>query len=131
MSQAATVQWSSNNFSLTDKDGKALNTTDALANVVLVNLGSTIQWDDVTVIPTGDGSGQTTMTINTATTSKGGRLSGKVTFNYAGEGAGLINNNDYLALMVKDGDSYKQLTYTSAMLLVLGLAGLALRRRRA
>ena len=173
--QAASVTWSSGVYSLTDKDGNVLRDTSAIANIVLVNLGSTVDWANATIIATGTGTGYTTMSIATATNSKGGRVSGTATFTYNGEAADLIHNDDYIALMVKDGDgNLSKLVYTSgsdvgnaveavyqisglatdaskisgatigmtgnfaavpeptsAMLLVLGMAGLALKRKRA
>ena len=174
VSQAATISWSSNNKSLTDAEGNLLRNASALENIVLVNLGSTADFSSVTasqIIPT-TGSTKTTMNINTATNSKGGRISGTVTFTYNGNEYDAIKNGDYLALMFYDGKDFAQLKYssdnsdvsatykvsglannastvagaaigmtgnfygavpepTSAMLLLLGMAGLALKRKRA
>ena len=178
MTQAAAVNWSSNNMSLTDAAGAAQGGQLSGYTLVLVNLGQTIHWDNATVIPVGSVSETTTMTINTATSSKRGRVTGKVSFAYTKGEKNLIENGDYLALMFQDGDgNLSKLTYTatgkevgdeavvlvagldnnsssipaangaigltgnftaasvpeptSALLMLLGVAGLALRRRRA
>ena len=178
MVQAAAVNWTSNNMSLTDAVGAAQGGQLDGYTLVLVNLGSTINWDNATVIETGAAIGQTTMTINTATSSKRGRVTGKVSFTYNKGEKNLIENGDYLALMFQDKEgNLSKLTYTasgnevgneatvlvagldndsssipaangaiklsgnftaqsvpeptSALLMLLGVAGLALRRRRA
>ena len=176
VSQAATIGWTTNNKSLTDAEGNLLRSATALENIVLVNLGSTADFSGVTasqIIPTAStGATRTAMNINTATNSKGGRITGTITFTYNGNDGDVIKNGDYLALMFYDGNSFAQLKYssddsavtatykvsglandasaingaaiamsgnfygavpepTSALLLVLGMAGLALRRKRA
>ena len=178
VSQAASIGWTTNNKSLTDAEGNLLRSATALENIVLVNLGSTADFSSVTasqIIPTSTDtsvSPRTTMNINTATTSKGGRITGTVTFTYNGNEFDVIKNGDYLALMFYDGKDFAQLKYssdnsdvsatykvsglannastvagaaigmtgnfygavpepTSALLLVLGMAGLALKRKRA
>ena len=181
MTQAAQVNWTSNNMSLTDAAGVAQGGQLSGYTLVLVNLGSTVDWANATVIETAASAtaDKTTMTINTATSSKRGRVTGSVNFSYtAGAGNNFIENGDYLALMFKDGDgNLSKAIYTvsgnevgneavfmvsglsndsssipattakigltgnftaaasvpeptSAMLLLLGVAGLALRRRR-
>ena len=174
VSQAASISWSSNNKSLTDAEGNLLRSASALENIVLVNLGSTADFTGVTasqIIPT-TGATKTTMNINTATNSKGGRISGTITFTYNGNEYDAIKNGDYLALMFYDGKDFAQLKYssddsavsatykvaglsndastvagaaigmtgnfygavpepTSGLMLLLGFAGLALRRKRA
>ena len=172
LTQAATFSWTSNNYSIY-ANGTAAGAQSDLSpyTLVLVNLGSTKDWDKAKVIPT-DGTAYTTLVINSATSSKRGRVNGVVTFTYTGEASDLIHNGDYLALMVQDSDkNLSKLEYvsggakveeavlvsgfelntdkksgtilmtgnftaavpepTSAMLLLIGVAGLALRRRRA
>ena len=175
--QAAAINWAANNKSLTDDKGAAVGAQLTGYTLVLVNLGSTINWDNATVIPTGSSSGQTTVAINSATSSKRGRVTGRLTFAYdaSDTDSNLVNNGDYIALMFVDGDNkLSKLVYssgdevgneavwkvaglldnttsiaastaiigltgnftaapepTSGLLMLLGMAGLALRRRRA
>ena len=175
--QAASISWASNNKSLTDASGAAVGGQLSGYTLVLVNLGTSINWDNATVIPTGSTSETTTLTINTATSSKRGRVTGKINFAYdaSNTDSNLVNNNDYIALMFVDGDNkLNKLVYssgdevgdeavwkvsglvnnastigastavigltgnftaapepTSGLLMLLGMAGLALRRRRA
>lgn len=176
--QAAAINWSSNNKSLTDDKGAAVGAQLTGYTLVLVNLGSTINWDNATIIPTGSSTEQTTVAINTATSSKRGRVTGKISFAYdaSDTDSNLVNNGDYIALMFVDGDNkLSKLVYsssgdevgneavwkvaglldnttsiaastaaigltgnftaapepTSGLLMLLGMAGLALRRRRA
>ena len=176
--QAASVSWTSNSKSLTTTDGTVIRDPSSadFAKIVLVNLGATADFEKATasqIIARGSTSGTTTMTLNSTTGTKGGRVEGLATFGYS---TGLIKENDYLALMAYDGTTLSQLIYTSgddkdklvnatykvtglandsskvtgaaigftgnfavqdvpeptsAMLLVLGLAGLALRRKQA
>ena len=176
--QAAAINWTSNNMSLTDDKGAAVGSQLTGYTLVLVNLGSTINWDNATIIPTGSTTETTTLNINTATSSKRGRVTGKISFAYdaSNTDSNLVNNNDYIALMFVDGDNkLSKLVYsssgdevgneavwqvaglvnnsttinassaiigltgnftaapepTSGLLMLLGMAGLALRRRRA
>ena len=178
MIQAAQVNWTSNNMSLTDAAGVAQGGQLDGYTLVLVNLGDTLNWNNAVEVPLGATEGST-LSINTATSSKRGRITGTANFAYtAGSGNNLIENGDYLALMFKDSDgNLSKLTYTatgaevgdeavylvsglannqsaipattakiglsgnftaqsvpeptSALLMLLGVAGLALRRRRA
>ena len=180
MTQAASISWTSNNMSLTDAGGVAQGGQLTGYTLVLVNLGSTIDWDKATVIPSvaSATSEKTTFSFNTSTGSKRGRVNGQVNFSYAsGADNNFIDNGDYLALMFQDSEgNLSKLTYTatgaevgneavfhvsglsnnqssipatdakigltgnftaavpeptSALLMLLGVAGLAIRRRRA
>ena len=173
--QAASVAWTSNNKQFCDSTGTP-TTTMTGGQLVLVTLGSTLNWDNATVIETGSGNNQTTIALNTGTGTKTGRVTGLVTFDYtSGGSSNFIENGDYLALMWKDGTSgdLSKLVYadggaeaeayyqvsglsnnatmltgkaiaftgnfqgasvpepTSGLLLLLGVAGIALKRRRA
>ena len=172
--QAASVSWTSNNKQFCDSTGTPTTSMTA-GQLVLVTLGSTLNWDNATVIPTGSGSNTTTLNLNTGTGAKTGRVTGTVTFTYTSGNDNFIDNGDYLALMWRDeatGDlsklvyadggaeveayyqvsglannatalSGKAMSFsgnfqaasvpepTSGLLLLLGLAGVALKRKRA
>ena len=171
--QAASISWTSNNMQFCDSNGTP-TTTMTGGQIVLVTLGSTLDWDNATEIATAaSGLNTTTLALNTGTGAKTGRVSGKVSFDYTGAGTDFINNGDYLALMWKDdstsalsklvyvsggadAEAYYQVSGlannassltgkainftgnfqgvpepTSGLLMLLGMAGLALRRRRA
>jgi hypothetical protein len=171
--QAASVSWTSNNKQFCDATGTPVTSMTG-GELVLVTLGSSIDWSAAVEIPTGTGTGTTTLNINQNAGNKMGRVTGTVSFDYtAGSDSNFIDNGDYLALMWKDattGDLSK-LVYTadgsdveavvqvsglannasaltgkamsfsgnfaavpeptSGLLLLLGMAGLALRRKQA
>ena len=171
--QAASVAWTSNNKQFCDSTGTP-TTTMTGGQIVLVTLGSTLDWGNATVLPTGTDNNTTTLNLNTGTGAKTGRVTGTVKFEYtSGGSSNFIENGDYLALMWKDdatGDlsklvyvdsgaeaevyyqvsglannstmlSGKAIAFTgnfqgvpeptSGLLVLLGMAGLALRRKRA
>ena len=172
-SQAASIAWSMNGFGLKDTDGSLVSLPTG-TSLVLVVMNSATGWDSATVIPTGTGSGTTTLAINGTT----GRVTGKATFTWSDGGENMIDNGQFLGLMFQDAEGLHQLTYTdgankgalvdavyavsgiasnasalsskkimatgnfnaisevvpeptSGLLMLLGMAGLALRRRRA
>ena len=170
---ACSLGWmGGNDIYFVNSNGEYLYDT---ADLVLVNLGQTINWDNASIIPsttkTSPDDGTTTLKNNDSV------ISGKVKWTWHGEGEDLINDGDYVALMFKDSEGKLQkLSYynngeitevgneavyqvtgvnnnsfsrtgavigltgdftqavpepTSGLLLLLGVAGLALRRRRA
>ena len=171
MAQAScAISWNSNGKQFVNPTtGAAMTSVDGL---VLVVMSTATDWANAKAIDVGDAVGKTTLTIS------GGRVSGKVQFDWAdGSASNLIDNGDYLALMYNDKGTLKQLQYyqadgkgamvdatygaisgiennsyaksgakismsgnfttaavpepTSALLMLLGVAGLALKRRRA
>ena len=170
MAQAScAISWNSNGKAFVDpKTGAAMTSYDGL---VLVVMSTATDWANAKAIDVGSGSEKTTMSIS------GGKVSGKVTWDWTDGGENLIDNGSYLALMYQGKNGLEQLKYyqedgkgaavdavygpvsgisnntfsktgqkilmagafttaavpepTSALLMLLGVAGLALRRRRA